>query len=68
MRLARYGAVGAEKPAIVDADGRLRDLSAHVADVTTGNLAAISKIDPGTATWRTLGQYPQIHCHRYELS
>ncbi len=33
MKLLRYGALGAEKPAIVDADGNIRDLSAEIADV-----------------------------------
>ncbi len=33
MRLVRYGAVGAEKPGILDARGHLRDLSAHVDDI-----------------------------------
>lgn len=34
MKLVRYGAVGAEKPGLIDAQGQLRDLSAHVADIT----------------------------------
>lgn len=34
MKLVRYGAVGHEKPGMIDADGTLRDLSAHVADIT----------------------------------
>ncbi|HZP10086.1 fumarylacetoacetate hydrolase family protein [Methyloceanibacter sp.] len=32
MKLLRYGKVGAEKPAILDAQGRIRDLSGIVAD------------------------------------
>jgi 2-keto-4-pentenoate hydratase/2-oxohepta-3-ene-1,7-dioic acid hydratase in catechol pathway len=39
MKLCRYGAKGAEKPALVDADGALRDLSAVVADLTGAELA-----------------------------
>lgn len=49
MKLARYGERGAEKPALVDADGRLRDLSAHVDDIAGDvltDLAALAKIDP----------------------
>ena len=51
MKLARFGNVGAEKPALVDADGSLRDLSAHVADIdaaaiSPGGLAKLAKIDP----------------------
>ena len=34
MKLVRYGATGQEKPGMIDADGTLRDLSAHVADIT----------------------------------
>jgi 2,4-diketo-3-deoxy-L-fuconate hydrolase len=39
MKLMRYGARGAEKPAIVDADGRIRDLSGELADITAATLA-----------------------------
>jgi 2-keto-4-pentenoate hydratase/2-oxohepta-3-ene-1,7-dioic acid hydratase in catechol pathway len=51
MKLARYGAPGAEKPALVDADGQLRDLSAHIRDVnphalTPDTLAKLAKVDP----------------------
>ncbi len=39
MKFLRYGAPGAEKPAIVDADGKIRDLSAHVSDLSGAALA-----------------------------
>jgi 2-keto-4-pentenoate hydratase/2-oxohepta-3-ene-1,7-dioic acid hydratase in catechol pathway len=50
MKLMRVGAPGAEKPAILAADGTIRDLSAHVADIggaTIGpeGLARIAAID-----------------------
>ena len=51
MKLVRYGARGAEKPGIVDADGQLRDLSAHVPDIAGAvltDLAALRAIDPTT--------------------
>jgi 2-keto-4-pentenoate hydratase/2-oxohepta-3-ene-1,7-dioic acid hydratase in catechol pathway len=53
MKLVRYGAAGAEKPGMLDADGVLRDLSAHVEDITGDVLseAALDKlraIDPST--------------------
>lgn len=53
MKLARVGAHGAEKPAIVDKDGKLRDISAHVVDIagdhlTPDGIAAIRKIDVAT--------------------
>ncbi len=46
MKFLRYGASGAEKPAIVDADGKIRDLSAHVSDLSGAALApdALAKL------------------------
>lgn len=51
MKLVRFGAPGAEKPGIVDADGKIRDLSAHVADFAGAALAPaalqkLKSIDP----------------------
>ena len=40
MKLVRFGAAGAEKPGIVDAQGVIRDLSAHVKDITGEVLGA----------------------------
>lgn len=34
MKLVRYGEAGAEKPGLIDDDGQLRDLSAHVSDIS----------------------------------
>jgi 2-keto-4-pentenoate hydratase/2-oxohepta-3-ene-1,7-dioic acid hydratase in catechol pathway len=34
MKLVRYGRVGSEKPGVIDADGKLRDLSRVVKDIT----------------------------------
>jgi 2-keto-4-pentenoate hydratase/2-oxohepta-3-ene-1,7-dioic acid hydratase in catechol pathway len=34
MKLLRYGKLGKEKPGIIDTDGRIRDLSAHITDIT----------------------------------
>jgi len=42
MKLMRYGAPGAEKPGLIDASGVIRDLSAHVADITGETLAPAS--------------------------
>ena len=39
MKLVRYGVKGAEKPGIVDVTGRIRDLSAVVADINGQVLA-----------------------------
>lgn len=38
MKLLRYGPHGHEKPALLDNDGRLRDLSGHVADIGAATL------------------------------
>jgi 2-keto-4-pentenoate hydratase/2-oxohepta-3-ene-1,7-dioic acid hydratase in catechol pathway len=40
MKLVRYGAAGREKPGIVDAEGRIRDLSKVVKDIDSAMLAA----------------------------
>jgi 2,4-didehydro-3-deoxy-L-rhamnonate hydrolase len=50
MKLLRYGAPGAEKPGILDADGRVRDLSAVVPDLAgqtllPEGLAALQDLD-----------------------
>ena len=51
MKLVRFGAPGAEKPGLVDAQGAIRDLSAHVKDITGdaldgGTLDKLRKLDP----------------------
>lgn len=53
MKLVRFGAPGAEKPGLIDAQGAIRDLSAHVKDITGDVLSAASldklrKIDPAS--------------------
>jgi 2-keto-4-pentenoate hydratase/2-oxohepta-3-ene-1,7-dioic acid hydratase in catechol pathway len=42
MRLLRHGRSGAEKPGLLDAEGRIRDLSSHVDDITPAVLASES--------------------------
>lgn len=39
MKLLRYGAAGAERPGLLDDQGRIRDLSAHVQDIDGAALA-----------------------------
>lgn len=51
MKLLRYGPKGHEKPGLLDADGRIRDLSGHVNDITPDilapeRLARLAKLDP----------------------
>ena len=53
MKLVRFGAPGAEKPGLVDSTGAIRDLSAHVKDITGDTLSQASldklrKLDPKT--------------------
>ncbi len=53
MKLLRYGPAGREKPGMLDANGVIRDLSAHVADIggdvlSAKSLKALAKIDPAT--------------------
>ena len=42
MKLVRYGNPGKEKPGLIDADGKLRDLSAHIKDIGPEQLSAAS--------------------------
>jgi 2,4-diketo-3-deoxy-L-fuconate hydrolase len=53
MRLVRYGAIGAERPGLIDNNGTLRDLSAHMRDITVEqispeSLRRLTAIDPDT--------------------
>ncbi|WP_454760493.1 fumarylacetoacetate hydrolase family protein [Caulobacter segnis] len=53
MKLLRYGPKGAEKPGLLDSEGKIRDLSGHVADITGAQLSpaslkALAAIDPST--------------------
>ncbi len=50
MKLMRYGAKGAEKPALIDSNGAVRDLSGVLPDITAAtlskdNLATLAAID-----------------------
>ena len=53
MKLLRFGPTGAEKPGLVDADGRIRDLSGVIDDVAGAvlepeGLARLAAIDPAS--------------------
>jgi 2-keto-4-pentenoate hydratase/2-oxohepta-3-ene-1,7-dioic acid hydratase in catechol pathway len=42
MKLVRYGVHGAERPGLLDGNGRVRDLSAHLPDLSGANLSPAS--------------------------
>ncbi|MDQ0395169.1 fumarylacetoacetate hydrolase family protein [Labrys monachus] len=53
MKLVRYGTPGSEKPGLIDADGKIRDLSAHIADLegealSPESLARIAALSPAS--------------------
>lgn len=53
MKLVRHGAHGAERPGLLDASGRVRDLSGHVDDIagealTPDGLAKLAALDPAS--------------------
>jgi 2-keto-4-pentenoate hydratase/2-oxohepta-3-ene-1,7-dioic acid hydratase in catechol pathway len=48
MKLLRYGPRGAEKPGLLDSDGRIRDLTGLVPDLTVDVIERIRAVDPAT--------------------
>mgnify|MGYP001334894868 FL=1 len=75
MKLLRHGPRGHEKPALLDAQGQLRDLSPLIPDITPATLspaalAALASVDPGTlpvvqpgalaVPWSGLGKFVAI--------
>jgi 2,4-diketo-3-deoxy-L-fuconate hydrolase len=53
MKLVRFGNPGSEKPGLVDAAGKIRDLSAHVTDfsgdgLSPASLAKLRTLDPSS--------------------
>ena len=53
MKLVRYGKSGKEKPGLIDANGHLRDLTAHIKDIGPAQLndkalAKLRKINPAS--------------------
>ncbi len=50
MRFVRFGEKGKEAPGVLDEDGRIRDLSQHLSDITgdvlaSGRLASLGRLD-----------------------
>ena len=53
MKLCRFGPAGSERPGLIDAEGRIRDLSGHIRDIGPDQLqpeglAALAAIDPAS--------------------
>ncbi|ACM38773.1 MULTISPECIES: fumarylacetoacetate hydrolase family protein [Rhizobium/Agrobacterium group] len=53
MKLMRVGPIGQEKPALLDSDGKIRDLSAHVTDIggaaiSPEGLSQLAALNPET--------------------
>ena len=63
MKLVRYGAIGQEKPGLIDKSGQLRDLSAHLKDLNgeayaPATLARLAALDP--ASLPAVGGTPRL--------
>ena len=80
MKLVRYGAIGQEKPGLIDKSGQLRDLSAHVKDLngeayapaSLAKLAALDAVQASrrrrqAAVRRAGHRHLEIRRHRPEL-
>jgi 2,4-didehydro-3-deoxy-L-rhamnonate hydrolase len=46
VKFFRYGAPGDERPGVLDAQGRMRDLSDMMSDLAGPNLARLGRVDP----------------------
>lgn len=65
MKLVRYGQMGREKPGLIDADGKLRDLSHVIADITPEHLSdkALAKLSRlKTASLPLVKGKPRMGC------
>ena len=80
MKLLRFGPKGQEKPGLLDAQGKIRDLSKVVTDIdgetlTDAGLAKLRAIDPASLPvvegnprlGPCVGQDRQVHLYRPEL-
>jgi 2-keto-4-pentenoate hydratase/2-oxohepta-3-ene-1,7-dioic acid hydratase in catechol pathway len=48
VKFLRYGPSGAERPGVLDRNGRIRDLSDMMSDLSGANLARLARVDPET--------------------
>jgi hypothetical protein len=65
MKLVRFGAPGEEKPGVLDAEGRVRDLSAHITDIagaalTPEGLQKLAELDTWTACPSSKARYALV--------
>src|ERR1700736_6658185 len=63
MKFLRYGVIGSEKPALLDGDGRVRDLSGRITDICgtvllPSSLESLRSVDPTTLP--EVGDIPRI--------
>ncbi|MBD9373383.1 fumarylacetoacetate hydrolase family protein [Rhizobium sp. ARZ01] len=61
MKLVRFGKPGSERPGLIDADGKLRDLSGIVSDITgevlgRESMKRLQAIDPGSLPLAPAGE------------
>jgi hypothetical protein len=68
MKLMRVGAAGVERPALLDSQGLVRDLSGHVSDIggrmlLPDGLAKLRALDPSTLPRRS-GHRSSRQLHR----
>lgn len=75
MKLTRFGQPGQEKPGAIDADGNIRDLSAHIDDINGSalsdaglaklaalDLSSLPKVDAGSRTGACVGNVGKLVC------
>ena len=54
LKIVRYGPAGEEKPGLLDSNNKIRDLSAHIADVTPAELSEEALATIGSLKWADL--------------
>ena len=60
MKLLRVGQKGSEKPAIMDKDGKIRDISSHIKDLNPDFLTSILLQSYKMLIYRIYPNYPQM--------